>query len=128
MEPDHRSGFEYEQAEAKLVEHLPELSARVAAERKWWGDEAPGAHVLYGDILNPYIVELLESENKPALKRVFDFLEELSRASDFRLRELVTVTVCEFLGTDRRRLERAKSFMGPATKRLSDAVERFWNG
>lgn len=63
-----------------LVECMPELKEAFEAELRWWGSERPGPHVVYGDILNPYLDALLQSGDEAALRRVFDFLEVLSRS------------------------------------------------
>lgn len=126
MPSDHATAIRYENASDKLVEYVPELSEAYETELKWWGDEAPGPHVVYGDILNPYIDRLLESGNDVALRRVFEFLEVLSCSKDQRVQELVAVTVCEHLGNDPERLKQAERFMSSATLKHCQDVERFW--
>ncbi len=126
METDQPVTIPYDDISNALVEYLPELREVYEAELKWWGDEQPGPHVIYGDILNPYIDRLLQSEEAVALRRVFDFLEMLARSEDLRVQELVAVTVCEYLGNNDEHLHQARHFMRPATLRHSDDVEKFW--
>src|SRR5688572_4988915 len=116
----------YDEASDQLVEHIPELKQAYESELRWWKDERPGPHVIYGDILNPYIDRLLEVGDSDALRRVFSFLELLSTSEDVRVQEIVAVTVCEYLGGFPERLRLAKQFMGPATLRHSNDIERFW--
>jgi len=116
----------YENAADKLVESLPELNESYQAELKWWGTDRPGPHIIYGDILNPYIDRLLQAGEEAGLRRVFAFLEALSQNEDKRVQELVAVTVCEYLGNDPKKLQAARQFMGPATLKISEEVERFW--
>jgi len=52
-------GLTYDNLSEKLVEAVPEIKEQYAQELRWWGDETPGQHVIYGDLLNPYIVSLL---------------------------------------------------------------------
>jgi len=116
----------YENAADKLVESLPELKESYQAELEWWGTDRPGPHIIYGDILNPYIDRLLQAGGETGLRRVFAFLEALSQNEDARVQELVAVTVCEYLGNAPKKLQMAKRFMGPATLKISEEVERFW--
>lgn len=116
----------YENVSHMLVEYLPEFAERYQSELKWWGNRKPGPHVVYGDILNPYIDQLLRSGDEPRLRRLFDFIEVLAGSPDLRIQELVAVTVCEFLGDDPERLKASKRFMGPHTVKRSSEVERFW--
>lgn len=126
MDSDHSVTVRYEDVSDALTKHLPELRSRYEVELKWWGDERPGPHVVYGDILNPYIDRLLQSREEAALHRVFNFIELLSSSGDLRVQELVTVTVCEHLGDDEARLHQARRFMGSATLKHCDDIERFW--
>jgi hypothetical protein len=123
---DQRMTVRYEDVSDKLMEHVPELREAYEAELKWWGNDQPGPHVVYGDVLNPYIDRLLQSGDQAALRRVFAFLEILSCCEDQRVQELVAVTVCEHLGDDEERLRDARRFMGPATLKHCDDVEKFW--
>jgi hypothetical protein len=127
MSQDPSTTVNYENVCEKLVEHVPDVKEKYEAELKWWSPEKPGAHVVYGDILNPYLAVLLQSGDEATLRRVFDFLEVLSRSEDPRVQELVAVTVCEYLGSDSERLREASRFMGPATLKHSREVEKFWS-
>lgn len=119
--------FVYEQAGEKLVEFVPELEDVYQRELDSWGSERPGPHVLYEDILVPFINELLAStgdESDATLRRVFEFVERLATTADERLRDLVAVAICEPLVADHVRLGRARAYMGPATLRILKKVKR----
>jgi hypothetical protein len=116
----------YDEAVEKLIEAVPELGAKYRTELDWWGGEKPGPHIVYGNVLNPYVDTLLESGREHELRRVFEFLERLSTNGDAHVREIVAVTVCEYLGADERRLNAARKYMGPETVRISNEVEKFW--
>ena len=118
----------YESVSNALIERLPELREMYQTELGWWDDEKPGPHVVYGDILNPYIEHLLQKGDDRTLRRVFEFIEELSSSEDARVQELVAVTVCENLGSDEQRLRAARCYMGPMTLKHCNDVEKFWNG
>ena len=126
MESDRFTAVTYDNVSDRLIEHIPELSEAYEAALEWWGNEKPGPHVVYGDILNPYIDRLLQSGDEPSLRRIFHFLEKLSRSEDQRVQEIVSVTVCEQLTNNKERLQEARRFMGSATLKLSDEIEKFW--
>lgn len=114
-----------------LVDAVPELKAQHDGLLREWGTEAPGPHVVFGDVLNPYLLELLATEasaaiHASALRRVFAFLERLARDGDDPVRAVVAATVCERLGDNPVTLALGRRFMGPATRRLSDEIETFW--
>jgi hypothetical protein len=117
----------YDNVVEVLVEAVPALRACYEAERRQWGDESPGPHVIFGDVLNPYLFDLLHSDRQDdELHEVFQFLELLANHEDIHLQELVAVTVCERLGDDPATLHRAYKYMGTRTRQFSDEVESFW--
>jgi hypothetical protein len=113
----------------KLIEVVPELKPEYQKELEWWGEEEAGAHNIYGDLLNPYLISLLKSEPKSKaqeefLKRIFAFLEELANHDDPHVQEVVGATVLERLyGVGE--LQRARSYMGPRTLHMSREIEEW---
>ena len=88
----------YSDLSAKLVEMLPELRQWHEALLRDWGGEAPGQHIVYGDLLNPYIGVLLDSgQSSENLSQVFGLLEDLASIGDLPVQEVVEVTVPEFV-------------------------------
>src|SRR5678815_2885112 len=104
MNPTKPAAITYENVSDVLVEHVPELKEQYQEELKWWGDQRPGPHVVYGDILNPYLDRLLQSGDEAKLRQVFEFVEMLAGNPDSRVQELVAVTICEHLGSNAERL------------------------
>jgi hypothetical protein len=118
--------LEYETLLDELPVHIPELRRSYEAELTWWGTEEPEPHVIFASVVNPYLDRLLESDNRPALARAFDFLELLSRHADQRVQDLVLVTVCEHLGGNAKHWRAARQFMGPVTRKHCDELEKSW--
>lgn len=121
------SQIPYDNVVQALMEAVPELRTDYEAECRQWGDEPPGPHVIFGDVLNPSLVALLGADRQDAtLRRVFQFLEHLANHEDIHVQELVAVTVCERLGDNPKILHRAHQYMGARTRQFSDEVEVFW--
>jgi len=112
----------------RLLNAIPELTDAYKELLAWWGGgEEPGQHVIFGDVLNPFLLGLLESmSNEELLIRVFNLLDTMAIDEDIRVKEVVVVTVLERLGDDKVLLERARLYMKPNTRKLSDEVEKFW--
>lgn len=120
------STITYESLSKRLIETVPELAPQYEKELEWWGGEEAGAHNIYGDVLNPYLISLLQSDPNPGteevLNRIFAFLEVLSKHPDVHVPEVVGVTVLEvLLGAGL--LEKARRYMGPATLQMSKEIE-----
>lgn len=78
-----------------------------------------GPHVAYGDVLNPYLIQLLnEGGHDDTLAPIFAFIEDLAQHSDERVVNVIWVTTVEgllgWLTGDA--LGRAIAHMGPATR------------
>lgn len=106
----------YKQINAALVDALPKLRDKYEEELAAWGEEM-GPHVIYGDLLNPYLAQLLDAPDdqttRESLRRVFDLLEQLLAHPDPDFSDVARTTVAEDLESNRPRLERARRFMGP---------------
>lgn len=106
----------YRRINAALIEALPELRERYEEEVAAWGEEM-GPHVIYGDLLNPYLGQLLDFANEQRtrenLRRVFDFLEDLLGNADPDFADVARTAIAEDLRSDRDRLDRARPLMGP---------------
>ncbi len=120
------SELKFENIGEKLVEVVPELRQSYELELELWGNEQPGPHIIFGDLLNPYLISLLESHNQPILKQIFTFLEQLANHEDIKVQEVVAVTVCERLGDNPEWLLKARQYMDKTTLRFSDEIEAFW--
>ena len=120
------SELKFENIGEKLVEVVPELRQSYELELEWWGNEQPGPHIIFGDLLNPHLISLLESHNQPILKKIFTFLEQLANHEDIKVQEVVAVTVCERLGDNPEWLSKARQYMGKTTLQFSEEIEAFW--
>jgi len=118
-----------ENLQDELLRRLPELTEPSHEVFSYFGDERPGDHVFVGDLLNPFLVEQLKTQDDPeVLSRAFGFIEEMATSRDESVVNVAQVTVLEYLGKERRILEAAIRHMGPETRKLSAQLEAFWNG
>ena len=93
----------------KLLENLHELKIEYKKELEWWNGHIPGLHIIFGNIFNPYLINLLRSnENDNKLIIIFNFLEELANSNDPEIKNVLTVTILEQLGDDPKILQTAQ--------------------
>jgi hypothetical protein len=88
-----------------------------------------GGHYIWVDVLfHEVMYPLLDSapEDAAGLAAFFRTLEELAVDADGQMREFLKAGILEIIGDYDARLERARRFMGPRTRRLSDDIERSW--
>lgn len=107
--------YSYEELNEVLVRALPELRANYERDIAQSGEEM-GPHVMYPELLVPYMGALLASRKPEAerdLLRVFDFLEDALADPDSELASVVSTSVAPHFERDREVLTRAREFMGP---------------
>ena len=107
-----------------MLEVIPEIRPQYEKELEWWDEGLP--HIVFGDVLNPYIINLLKTDKKEeVLERIFDFLEHMANSNNIYVQEVLVTTVLERLGDEKAVLKKAKElYMGEQTKRLSDDIEK----
>lgn len=110
----------------RLLLTIPEIKQAYQKEIEWWSDETPGLHNILGNIMNPFVTNLLRrsANNDALIKRIFTFYEDMAISNDEYVRNVLQVTLLEYLGDDKQILETALRYMGTNTKKLSDDIER----
>ena len=106
----------YERLNVDLVAAIPALSDVYRREVDWWGSQPIPSHVLFGEILNPYISSRLAASDSEALVPAFQFLERMAADVDPRVQDVLRDTVLEHLREEPPTHQlRAEDLMGPAT-------------
>jgi hypothetical protein len=115
----------YETLVNMLIQSIPELEQAYIKEMEWWDGEQSGAHNIFGDVLNPFLIEKLNLlDDRHLIERIFDFLELMALSQDEKVKEVLACTVLERLGDDKSMLRQAESFMKENTKKISYDVEK----
>jgi hypothetical protein len=118
----------YGNLNSQLLERLPQLRERYTAVQQLWHDEEPGPHVVYGDVLVPYLIETLtEAPEDPGLTTAFEFLEELLARGDNSTRDVVGGSVLEDLYDAPAARANAGRHMGPFTRGLAEQIGKAWH-
>ena len=109
----------YDQLTATLARAVPELRIPVETEKRWWKGETPGQHVVFGDILSPFLVAELERGDRPELlTRIFALLEEMARSEDVLVQEVAQQSVLSDLCGDQPWSKLLNRYLGSESKRL----------
>ncbi len=78
-----------------LVTHFPELKKDYESEIAWQDGDDTGSHIVYGDILYPYMVYLISTKNNMELKKVFNFIETVLSCDDSYASEVISLSLLE---------------------------------
>jgi hypothetical protein len=127
MVSDMDENISYSTMNRKLLGRFPVLAPAYDRLRSIYDEEEPGQHIVYGDVLTPHLISVLEGRQSDlSLPEVFELLEALANNSDLEVQNVVAVSVIERLNDKREWREKARSFMGPTTLRVSHEMERAW--
>ncbi len=124
--------YTYSEIVKNLLEEFPEIFEKYAEEIAWikdtFKDRDTGGQTVYFDrCFCDFIGSLLtnESHDNIKLKKVFDFLEEMAVSEDTEVRNLLQVTVLEYLHSRYILQSRAEKFMLTETKKIFDYVKSY---
>ena len=89
-------------------------------------DGTDGMHVMFGMVVVPYILHVLQNNKIHEIHEVFSFLEEMATCGDSKVNEILDFTVLEQL-TDEGPgvLAQCKRYMGKHTLEHCREVERY---
>lgn len=106
---------------SEMLRHIPELTPLYDNDMEWWWEgEESLLHNIVGDVLNNYLVELLDrNDNQELLIRIFKFLEMMATSEDDDVVNVLVVTVLEFIGDSKKILRTAYWYMGEQTRKWS---------
>ena len=122
--------MKYETLIETIIENIPEIQERANEESRWWqpvDNEEPLVYIFMGNIINPFLIDLLDKmEDQNLIDRVFELFEIMAKSDDNRIRDVLSAGVLEVLGDDPKILEKARSFMRTNTLLLSHETEMSW--
>jgi len=78
-----------------LVENFAQLKETYIDATSWDDGDDTGAHVVYGDVFNPYVHDCITQNRKAEVKAVFDFIESILELDDEYAENVIAVTVLE---------------------------------
>lgn len=115
-----------------LLKEFPEISKNYAEEIAWIkdtfkGQENGGQTIYFDHCFCDYIGHLLvdECQDNIKIEKVFTFLEDMAVSEDQEVRNLLQVTVLEYLRSWYLLQSRSEKLMLPETKKIFDCVKSY---
>ncbi len=89
-------------------------------------ESSDGMHVVFGMVIVPFLMELLEQKNEKKLEKIFIFFEKMAEADDPMISEVLEFTVLEdIISKGKDILDLCKSYMKQRTLDSCFAVEKY---
>lgn len=115
-----------------LLKEFPEISKNYAKEIAWIkdtfkGQETGGQAIYFDRCFCDYIGRLFVDKQQDNLKieKIFAFLENMATSRDSDVRNLLQVTVLEYLRSWSLFQSKSEKFMLPETKKMFDYVKSY---
>ncbi len=84
---------EYASLNDQLIDVVPEIKDAYEDELEWYGDQIPGPHIVFADILTPHLARFVRRGDETRLRAIFGFLECLARHANSDIRDVVALSV-----------------------------------
>lgn len=105
-----------------LLESFPNLKEKYLNEVGWQEGDDTGSHTVYGDVLTPYIINSIETNNIKEVKKVFNFLEEVLRLEEAYSDEVIAYSVLESIAHLIKCNPSLLPYLGQYTKKILDEL------
>ena len=80
-----------------LIQWVPDIAESYKKEVEWQEGDETGSHIIFGDVLVPHIIKLVEDQENESLKKIFEFIEHLLLLDDEYAEEVAVLSVIESL-------------------------------
>lgn len=89
-------------------------------------EPSDGMHIMFGMVVVPFVLTLVEEKNEAKLKTAFHFFERMETSGDAMISEVLEFTVLEDLASQEKNiLNCCKSYMEIETLKGCQAVEQY---
>ena len=114
---------EYASLNDQLIEVVPELKCAYKDELDWYGgDQIPGPHIVFADILTPHLARLARRGDETRLRPIFGYLERLARHANSDISDVVALSVIASL-VDQCPKKFWLQYLGPKMKSMLTELE-----
>ena len=118
----------YREINLKAIHCFPELQESFESQFVFWGNKNPPQHCFLGNVFNKLLSKLLlDEKDVKTINKIFAFYEEMAKCCDEEVRNLLQVTLLEYLWDEKIIFQRAEKYMLPETKKINDLIGEYLN-
>jgi len=107
----------------KLITAFPELKACYDEETSWQEGDDTGSHVVFGDVLKPYLLKNIYVKNTSVVGDILSFLEEILSLNDLYADEVVAFSVFEGIIDEEIDMLFIEAMLGSLSKKVWDELK-----
>ena len=110
-----------------LIAKFPNLQKKYHDEISWQDGESTGSHIIYGDVLTPYLIERIERDDLEEIKEIFGFLEDVLLLGDKYSDEVIAFSVVESVFHLLSKNSHLQILLGSNTRVILEELEKNFN-
>ena len=100
-----------------LIDRFPELEKKYHDEVDWQEGNETGSHVVYGDVLAPYLEAAVAQNKQEVLKKMFVFVEDILCQNEDYSDEVIMFSVLERILYDKEQVQNCRKYFGKRTEK-----------
>lgn len=108
-----------------LIKNFPNLIDKYKKEVNWQEGDDTGSHIVYGDVLTPYLMECIEKNNDGEVIKILSFLEEVLGYNNKYSDEVIAFSVLERIEYQYRDSALLNNNYGEITKKVIEEIRNF---
>lgn len=105
-----------------LIKSFPKLKNAYEEEVSWQEGDDTGSHIVYGDILTPYLNKCLNEQDEGEIKKVLAFIERILELRDNYSDEVITFSVLEGIEYQYQNSVLWNKYIGKLTKKVIEEM------
>ncbi len=109
-----------------LIKEFPELNKEFMDEVNWQEGIETGSHVVYGDVLTPFLKRCIENQNEAKVVQILNFLEKILKYEEKYSDEVVAFSVLEALYFEYPNCELLNKNYGEKCKKVLKEIDDFY--
>jgi len=111
-----------------FAKKLVQLFPKCQQEYQYFKHEGEiSGHIYFGNSINPVLSELLEkNQDKDLIRKYIDFIEDMYNKGNDGVKNIVVVTILEYLGDDEAVLRNEFEYFSEDLMQASKEIESYW--
>lgn len=98
-----------------LLDLFPKIKPDYKELKDYW-ERDPDIAPVIDDVLNPYMIRIIQEGDDTEIEALFDFFERMASSSDYRVRKLLSIGICESLAASPEVYRYASFYIKPETQ------------
>lgn len=110
---------------AILIKNFPNLIDKYKEEVEWQQGHDTGSHVVYGDVLTPYLIECIERNDEAEVIKILNFLEQILKYKIKYSDEVIVCSILERIEYTYRNSKLLNDNYGELTRKALQEIRKF---